>query len=299
VDYNLNFSTDAIYFGTVEGSAGSWGGKLRRIVIEDELDPVNWDGDSVLIDLTNATLTAGGFTNGQPITAAPSIALDAAGNRWIYFGTGRFYTRTDAENTDQQSYYGIKEPMSAGTWTWGSVHRADLVNMSIATVYEDGTFVEGVPSGSFGAVVNWDTLLQAVDEKSGWFMDFADSKERNLGQATLLGDILTFTTYIPSLDPCEFEGYTNLYATYYKTGTAYFESIIGLGTKTFTVGTTTKKEVVRKMSLGRGLSITPNIHTGREAGSKIFVQTSTGAIEVLQQANPGMTKSGRVSWQEQ
>ncbi|MBW1967326.1 MAG: hypothetical protein JRI48_08060 [Deltaproteobacteria bacterium] len=45
-------------------------------------------------------------------------------------------------------------------------------------------------------------------------------------------------------------------------------------------------------------SETPNIHTGREAGSKSFVQTSTGAIIGIEQANPGITKSGKTSWRE-
>lgn len=295
VDYDLDFTSDAVYFGTVEGSAGSWGGKMRRIVINDDLVPANWDSDSVMLDLTHATIS-GTVGNGQPITAAPSIALDSAGNRWVYFGTGRFYERTDASNGDQQSFYGVKETKSGASWTWGTVTRSDLLNVSNAIVYEDGTDVDNV-TGPSGSVDNWDELLLVVDGESGWLLDFPNDKERNLGQATLLGDILTFTTYEPSLDPCEFEGYTYLYATYYKTGTAYNESIIGLGTRISTE--TGKQEVLRRTSLGKGLSITPNIHTGREEGSKVFVQTSTGAIEVLQQANPGMTKSGRVSWKEE
>ncbi|MBN2123433.1 MAG: hypothetical protein JW821_04010, partial [Deltaproteobacteria bacterium] len=160
--------------------------------------------------------------------------------------------------------------------------------------YEDGSDVDVPADGTIG---NWDELNDEMRlNQYGWYIDFDESKERNLGQATLLGDILTFTTYVPSLDPCEFEGYTNLWATYYATGTAYYQSVIGLGDLTSPAG---KSDVLRKTRLGAGLSITPNIHVGREEGSKVFVQTSTGAIEVMQQANPGMTKSGRLSWQEE
>jgi type IV pilus assembly protein PilY1 len=53
------------------------------------------------------------------------------------------------------------------------------------------------------------------------------------------------------------------------------------------------------LSLGKGLTLTPNIHVGREEGSKAFIQTSTGAIEVIQQLNPGETKSGKASWREE
>jgi type IV pilus assembly protein PilY1 len=291
VDYDLDFDADAVYFGTVMSGTSGWGGKLRRVVVNDNATPSTWTKDSVLIDLSETAIAAS-VGNGQPITAAPSIAIDTAGNRWIYFGTGRFFTRTDASNADQQSYYGIKEPGNP-SWTWGTVTRADLLDVSDAVIYEDGTDAS-VPSAP--TVENWDQLQTVTDSKDGWFLDFADSKERNLGQPTLLGDILTFTTYVPSLDPCEFEGYTYLYAVYYRTGTAYFESVIGLSTTN--VNASGKHEVLRRTSLGKGLSITPNIHTGREEGSKVFVQTSTGAIEVLQQSNPGGTKSGRVGWRE-
>jgi type IV pilus assembly protein PilY1 len=58
-------------------------------------------------------------------------------------------------------------------------------------------------------------------------------------------------------------------------------------------------EIKKTVSLGQGLAVTPNIHVGSEEGSKAFVQTSTGAIEVIEQINPGQTKSGVTSWQEQ
>jgi type IV pilus assembly protein PilY1 len=135
-------------------------------------------------------------------------------------------------------------------------------------------------------------LLTTAQGDEGWLIDFTESKERNLGQATLLGDILTFTTYIPSIDPCEFEGETYLYALYYLTGTAYFASVVG------TVTEGGQEVVLGKVDLGKGLSITPNIHLGREEGSKAFVQTSTGAIQMIDQINPGLIKSGISSWRE-
>ncbi len=287
VDYDLDFNTDAVYFGTVSGASGSWGGKLRRIVINDDLDPSNWISDNVMIDLTPNPAR---LSNGQPIVAAPAVAIDSDDNRWVFVGTGRFYTTDDANNSDQQSYYGLKEPQGTNGWTWGTIDRSALLDVSNAQVYEDGSTVLNVFH-----VANWNDLSSELENQAGWFLNFPSAKERNLGQASLLGDILTFTTYIPSLDPCEFGGDTNLYASYYKTGTAYFEAIIGLGDVEYNG----QREVLRKTSLGKGLSITPNIHTGREEGSKAYVQTSTGAIEVTEEANPGMTKSGRLSWQQE
>ena len=141
---------------------------------------------------------------------------------------------------------------------------------------------------------NFDELVGVVEGKSGWRMDFASLTERNLGQAALLGDILSFTTYDPSDNPCTIEGYSSLYALYFKTGTAWYESVVGLGS----TDSDGNREVKKIVPLGLGLTITPNIHTGRGEGSKAFVQTSTGAIVGIKEANPGATKSGIVYWME-
>jgi len=52
------------------------------------------------------------------------------------------------------------------------------------------------------------------------------------------------------------------------------------------------------MDLGDGLSITPNIHVGRDVGSTAFIQTSTGEIKPLEENNPGAPKTGPVYWKE-
>jgi len=157
--------------------------------------------------------------------------------------------------------------------------------VSGAIVQDGGGVVTGV-----GEAGTWDELLTEIDGHDGWVLDFPDSRERNLAQATILGDILTFTSYIPSLDPADLAGASQLYALYYRTGTAYTQSVIGLDQAI---------EVRRRIPLGRGLAQSPNLHTGREAGSKVFLQTSTGAIRILEEANPGLTKSRRLSWEEE
>ena len=284
VDYNLDYNADAVYFGTVSGDHTKWGGKLRRIEIKNDLTTSHWEGDSTLIDLT-------AVESGQPITAAPSVGIDSEMNRWIFCGTGRFFDRNDANNSDQQTFYGIKEPLdSDGDMTWAEItsRSVDLLDVSKAEVFtnEKVTGVAGVTS--------WDELLDTIRVKNGWFLNFSEPKERNLGQATLLGELLTFTTYVPSLDPCEFEGETYLYALYYLTGTPYYESVIG----TLAGAGEEPDKVLGKMSLGKGLSIMPNIHTGKGSGSTAFAQTSTGAIVRIKQRNPGIIGSGVTSWRD-
>ena len=296
VDLDLDYKTDVVYFGTSLKFTPDIEGKLRRLIINNDTNPNNWvgaGGKSLLYDAK------------KPITGAPTVARDRDQRIWVYFGTGRFLTRDDITYVEQQSYFGIKEPVDGNKdFTWAKVDENALLDVSDIVVFEGGA----VRCDSGGSLVDcanipdllgngddFDDVESAVDNKDGWELDFAGSGERNLGQATMLGEILTFTTYIPDTDPCAFEGASNLYALYYKTGTAFAESIIGFGNRDLAG----KEEIKRQLSLGKGLTVTPNIHVGREEGSKAYIQTSTGAIEVVQQANPGVTKSGKASWREE
>ena len=292
VDYQLDYKADAVYFGTVSGNqASGWGGKLRRIVIDNNPNTVTWKGDSVLLD---DQLSAG---MRQPITSAPTIAVDTVGNRWAFFGTGRFFVRDDAKtaNFTQQTYYGVREPFtgsdptaptSTSTWTWGAVSPSDLLDVSGIHVFTDKTVVDD----KLGSGINsWDSLTTDANSKQGWKLNFSRSGERNIGQATLLGSTLTFTTYVPSTDICSFEGQSYLYALYYTTGTSYFKNIL-------TNQLVGSKLSISNISLGLGLAATPNLHVGGEAGSEVFVQDSTGEIKTINQQNATPAKSGLESW---
>jgi len=294
VDYQLNYKTDAVYFGTVSGSPGSWSGQLRRIKINDDVNVTNWIGDSILLGSESAAPTPVANRVQQPITAAPSVALDAAGNRWVFFGTGRFFTRNDAVSSGftQQAYYGIKEPFSGDplnnpTWTWGTVPRSSLLDVSTAQVFGNNTVQNVTGYSAFG------TLSSALSSSSstspsGWELKFSHSGERNVGQAALLGSTLAFTTYVPSTDPCAFEGQSYLYALVYNTGTASVTDILN---SKWVNGANASY-----ISLGQGLAATPNIHVGEESGSTIFVQDSTGEIKTINEQNVTDPKSGRTRW---
>ncbi|MBF0574314.1 MAG: hypothetical protein HQK69_11260 [Desulfamplus sp.] len=130
----------------------------------------------------------------------------------------------------------------------------------------------------------------------GWYLELPPG-ERNLGQATLLGGLVTFATYKTDVtDICLSSGESFLYALYYQTGTSWYESIFNTD-----VGLTQEDPptVLNRLELGNGLALTPNLHVGRADGTKAFVQTSTGAIVEIRQPTLPIkeTKSRRNSWQ--
>ena len=301
VDWDIDFKTDVVYFGTVSGNdTDGWGGKLRRIVVDDDPLISAWSRDNTFIDLSELSFDSENpdETTGQPITAAATAGLDNYGNRWLFAGTGRYLTETDIDNADQQSYYGLKEPRdNDGDFLYTELDRSDTVlfDSTLVKVYEGGGDVKGVTAGA-----QYTTLQATVRDYDGWFMDFPDAKERNIGQATLLGRVLTFTSFIPSADPCESGGESWVYALDYETGTAYQHSVIGTDSSDVTTGSDNaagKEKVLKRLKIGDGLATSPGLHTGREGGAKAFIQSSTGAIQTFEEKTPGRTKSGMSSWQ--
>lgn len=291
IDWDLDFNVNVVYFGSSYGNhANGWNGKMRRIVMANDggagpnpLSPATWITDSTLIAPDN------GKNNGQPIMAPANAGVDKSGNHWVFFGTGRYFSGSDSLNTDQQSYYGVMEPYT----TNNNVKEFDYTDTLIRDKLMDTTNI-GVSEG--GEVLsnysnNFLELAKDIEDNyDGWVIDFDyhPDGERNLGQAVLAGDLLTFTTYIPSGEQCSIGGQSMAYVLYYRTGTAYPQSIFGLDVN---------NEVLKRADLGMGLTITPNIHVGREDGSRAYIQTSTGAIKPLEEKNPGSVKSGKMHWQ--
>lgn len=302
VDWDLDYKSDAVYFGTSSGNlADGWHGKMRRIVLDTgdntPTDPSEWVTDSTLLDLTAVVPTDEDDDTapktGQPIMAPATAAVDRMGNRWLYFGTGRFYSLADKLNLDQQAYYGVKEPLGDDFLpTYAEVPYTNLKDVSDIKVYENGYYLANYEENK-----TWFDLRDDIaDNYQGWRMDFEDPGERNIGQAVLAGEILTFTTFIPSDDLCNMDGESILYALYYLTGTAYRQSVIGLNYWDLAPQDSETPLVLKRQRLTSGMTTTPNIHGGRQEGTTAFIQTPSGGIQEIEQRNPGAVKSGKVMW---
>jgi len=403
VDFDIDpsyedYKADAVYFGTVEGETDSdgnsgfstypdgttyfnGGGHMYRLVMEPAghivgktggdpvTEPYQWDV-TTLLNLGSMTDSAGNIipqVTGhpiQPITAAPSVGTDGY-NFWIYFGTGRFFDPDDKTDRQQQSYYGIKEPMEITDdgslrkrkLTWAEVElsgnstsdpgakglakvdeilvgestniaNAPLIckddsydclelnqNPSFYNASENNAYFDRMEKYIAGTGRCYKNICSEIVSCSGsdytdphyknnctdgWYLDFwpYNNREKNVGQATLLGGLVTFTTYQPNSGVCQAEGASYLYGVYYKTGTAWYENIFGRN------GINDDGMIESKLSLGRGMATTPNLHVGTGGkdgkGPKAFVQTSTGEIVEIQQENLPIKNyiSGRSKWKE-
>ncbi|MEN8135659.1 MAG: hypothetical protein ABFS18_09015 [Thermodesulfobacteriota bacterium] len=304
VDYDLSFQVDSLYFGSVTNTRDSAAhsdhqGAMHRLVVNNDPDPTNW----------NLNLF---YDTRSPVTAAPSVATDGE-RAWIFFGTGRFMSGKEDKaitwsHPDGTWFLGLKE-------AYDSDGHMDLYGRNGGMLFDvSDVWVENA-TGQLSATVkaknvytNAEVNLAAqtflelndeigeldgsdLDKYHGWKIKL-ESGERVVGQPAILGEIVTYTSYIPSADPCIPQGDSYLWAVYYRTGTAYMRSVIGLESDGAT------DMVLRRVHLGKGLSTTPNIHSGSADGTKAFVQSSTGAIISVEQDNPGAVKSGMQSWRE-
>ncbi|MEO0129011.1 MAG: PilC/PilY family type IV pilus protein [candidate division WOR-3 bacterium] len=275
-DWGLNYSTELIYFGTMDKNNK---GKIYRIKTR-ESHPSNWVYEQV-INLN------------KPVTAEGSVATDEYGRLWIYFGSGKYISNPDAANKDTMVFIGIRDDTTRGTATVPAFTYNDLFNVTNVKVFDDSV------SGAGPGIDTWDDLVNAVNLKQGWFIRFLfTTGERVITAPVVLGGAVIFTTFIPSdttqqnptgPDLCiggsGGPSAGNLWVVYYITGTAY---------KTDILGKTTTGEHKRYVPVIGDLPSEPALVIGPKQ-EKVFIQTS-GGIKAIQTPLPFNPRGGVMIW---
>ena len=329
-DRNLDNRTDAVYFGRVvhDGSL-PWRGKLYRLTlgetISGSLPPVfgteaasAWGissgGNRAPTEILDTFLgtcapspcVAPTIELG-PVATAPGIAIDDTAKVWVFAGTGRYYSAADKTDTTPQHFVGMKDSVINLTCTQSTTTNCqddDLLNVTTATVCIVGQGDCGQPAGTnqvtgVTGATSFTSLIALIQSKDGWYTTLpqsgAPNGERVLASPVVFGGIVYFPTFVPTNDICASSGTSYLYALYYKTGSAYQESIIGT-----TPGASGNVNVSGKVSLGEGLAFggVTHIGSGSDGGApiKICNNTSTGALLCTESNMAGQPLSRFVSW---
>ncbi|HDH04297.1 MAG TPA: hypothetical protein ENH01_01090, partial [Nitrospirae bacterium] len=235
VDVDIDYDVDVIYFGENYVQGSTWNTLLRRITTNKgaQTDPLLWK----LSTVGNINTIAGSKDVVKRITAAPALAMDDSANLWVFFGTGQFLGASDKNQSDTGAFYALRD----GCWAGGSgctTSYTNLMDISTAIVNKDGT-VSGISSTCGGTVSSWLDISTASYSCDGWVMyfgslgeqaDFTGANLTHTGERVstkplVLGGLVIWATYIPEDSLCSTEGESNLYAVYYKTGTAYSDYI--------------------------------------------------------------------------
>ena len=183
---------DAVYAGDLLGNV--W-----RL---DLTDPAGNYPDPTLV-----AQLADKFGNAQPVTSRPMVSIDPKTNlRYILVGTGRLLDLSDANSTQPQNYYAIKDGNTVKFGKSGDhsvtypIKRANLVENTDVT-----------------------TGVTVPDNKVGWYFEFGLganglAKRVVTNSATFLGTV-AFSVFLPSLtDPCQPDGSSEVYGLDFGTG---------------------------------------------------------------------------------
>jgi type IV pilus assembly protein PilY1 len=206
----------------------------------------------------------------QPVTAEGSVATDEYNNLWVYFGAGRLYSDIDESNPMRHLYLGFRDD------TTHSTDYTQLYNVTNINVDTNGLVQPGD--------LPFDSLLSMVDQRLGWYRQFSQNGERNLTSSLVLGGAVLFTTFVPSADICSYGGFGNLYALFYRTGTAY--------TKAFLGDTLGNNRIM--LSLGSGYPSEPSLYVSADQ-TKVFIQVGGGIVSP-ETGIPGLPRSGVILW---
>jgi type IV pilus assembly protein PilY1 len=296
-DFDLNGVAESLYFGSSKGAGGPpFGGALWAIDFNGKATPADWTPRMVLSGLD------------KPITIRPTLGVNNKQQHMVFFGTGRAYTKSDLEDTQQQAIVGVVDDgtttlRSVGTPsvpTTSTVAYSSLLDVSDIDVADDGTV-----SGAGDDVTSIKDLIAASQATDGWKFeleiptdgnDTKLSSERVVSTQVLAGGALVTASYIPGTDQCTDQGSGRLYGMNYQTGTGDV-GLIGM------LGTGTDGKINKYVELGKGLPSQPSLHkggTGTSGDQKVraCVQTSSGAI-ICQDMTPLKgVKSGEISWRE-
>ncbi|MEN3046915.1 MAG: PilC/PilY family type IV pilus protein, partial [Candidatus Hydrothermales bacterium] len=261
VDYDLDYNVEVLYFGTnilENPTLPRYGGVLYKIKTNDDPNPNSW----ALVPV---------FDAGEPIISSPSVGMDSRGRLWVYFGTGRFYTREDANYLETQYLVGVRDEDAY----YNLNNLLDVTNIRVFG--PDSVFIGQVR-------ISFNELERRIStEYKGWYRRLVDG-ERCITNSALIGGIVLFTTFKPKFEPCEAGGTGALYALYYLTGTAYYKPIVGeLATG----------ENLPSISTGPGAPSEPTVYVSTE-GEKVFVQLGTGGIFETESPLPFSPQRSRV-----
>lgn len=240
-------------------------GNVWRFDINNNVGASGYDAQR-LITLVDAGGTA------QPITTRPELG-ECSSNAVIFVGTGRYLGATDLANTQQQSFYAVKDVLgSASIGSPRSAGNLFIQQTETNTTCPAGTSSSICTTGQSVRTSSSNTVSFATD--NGWYLDFPDSGERDNSDPTLALGTLAFNTNVPNSSACTVGGYSFRYFLNYCTGapvsTAGSVVAVSLGNALATrpvIVRLPNNTIVELSRLSDGTTVTSNVPIGSGAAT--------------------------------
>ncbi len=302
VDWDLSYSDDAVYFGTVEGGLPSPGGRIMRLLIDDN------DGSSTnyygIGDARLGTM----LDLSRPMQASPLTVRDRLGDRWVLGGTGRSLVPKDNSLSQQQLFVGVKEPRDANKeFNYQAVALSNLIDITDIAVFESGDVRDvstGIPQDLYinsKLIGTFDQLQAALQDEPGWKLRLHYTAGLPSGQVTSRATLnpsdrnnFAFTEYVPPAQSCAIDGQSFLHALAVDTGTALPYAPLGTSIDYLV----NKKNLSLGMVLlGVGQASAVTFQQGSQGGVQAITNMSTGSIGGTP-FKPPKLENGRQSWRQ-
>ena len=194
------FLTDYVYGGDLKGNL--WRFDLRGTPTAypspTKIAKLTTDGSDGSVDPTVV----------QPITVEPKIEIGSDGiSRWVFIGTGKLLTLTDMNDSQQQTFYAIRD--GSRSQVYGSAPGQTLLP-SLATF----------PITS-SLLVNNSNLTQGfvkdLDKPMGWY-HLLHASEKVTTPLVANEGLISWNGYVPTTDACAPGAASNVYVTEYDSG---------------------------------------------------------------------------------
>ncbi len=276
-DFDLNYSVEALYFGSNRDVGGlEFEGSLYKVATNESASPASWR-----VQMLHDT--------DRPVSIRPSVAVDDLGERFVYAGTGRLFSPLDSASTSIQRIYGIKD-RSESPSNPSSLPISGLVDVTNVVVAADGS----VGGQTF------EEYLASLASSGGFFRNLDGpgangGAERVVSNQAVSSNLLVTTTYLPSTDLCANLGSGRLFVLNYRSGTA------SPGMANVTGGTGGGGGIPTTFNLGPGVPSAPTLSFGQAENTgelQACVQTSTGAIICQNLGSELLRRAGESSWRQ-
>jgi type IV pilus assembly protein PilY1 len=252
---------------------GDLQGNLWRFDINGDVGGSGFDAQ-LLVTLKDPSGTV------QSITTKPELGL-CGETPMILAGTGRFLGTSDLANTQQQSFYGVKDELDTTTHSNPRLAGSSFIKqtMTADTCPSSPPGNICVPGTSVRTSTN-NAVNLATD--NGWYVDFLTAGERANTDPTLVLGTLTFNTNIPDATACSIGGYSYINYLNYCSGAAV-----------------TTADGIASVKLGNALATRPVVIVLPNHSVVSLTRLADGTTVVMNQPPPNPPGSTRrVSWRE-
>jgi type IV pilus assembly protein PilY1 len=288
--------------------AGDLKGNLWKFDVSSS-NTSSWDVDNRLSGNSTPLFTAYDDTgHRQPITGGIDIGSHPTSGYMIYFGTGKYFEKSDNLLNTQQSIYAIWDKSSSNdeiaSNTVDTAAKKDLVLKKHTILFEQANTLAA--GGNIRITDDTGSIAwTGGSAKRGWYMNLGSTTgERVVSYPILRNQRVIFTSMIPSASACEFGGTSWIMEFDPLTGNRLAYSVFDLNGD----GLFTSADYITVNIGGTSIAVPPNGIQSTEgilkapaiisAGGKEYKIASGTTGNVVSVVEKGSTTRPRPAWRQ-